>query len=129
MVGLITAGNFRAKGAVLVGSIVGLRLASDGSALPGGYRCQPLLLIGVGTAAAIQSTMTQTLIITTHLTSYGRVVSIRLLDQGLAPVGMLLVGALASYAGAPLTIAVSGAICALLALVFLTRVPALRRLS
>ena len=130
VVGLITAGNFRAKGAVLVGSIVGYGLLLTAFGFARWIPLSALLLIGVGTAAAIQSTMTQTLIITTTPDELrGRVVSIRLLDQGLAPVGMLLVGALASYAGAPLTIAVSGAICALLALVFLTRVPALRHLS
>ena len=130
VLGLIAAGNFRAKGVVLVASIVGYGLLLTAFGFARWVPLSALLLIGVGMAAAIQSTMTQTLVITSTPDELrGRVVSIRLLDRGLAPVGMLLVGALASYAGAPLTIAVSGASCALLALVFLTRVPALRRLT
>ena len=130
VIGLIVVGDFRAKGAVLVGSIVGYGLLLTAFGFARWVPLSALLLIGVGTAAAIQSTMTQTLVITaTPNELRGRVVSIRLLDQGLAPVGMLLVGAFASYAGAPLTIGVSGAICALVALVILTRVTVLRRLS
>ena len=130
VLGLIVLGDFRAKGVVLVGSIVGYGLLLTAFGFARWVPLSALLLIGVGTAAAIQSTMTQTLVITSTPDELrGRVVSIRLLDQGLAPVGMLLIGALASYAGAPLTIGLSGAICALLALVFLTRVPALRRLT
>ena len=130
IVGLISAGDFRSKGAVLVGSIVGYGLLLTAFGFARWVPLSAFLMIGVGTAAAIQTTMAQTLVITaTPDELRGRVVSIRLLDQGLAPVGMLLISALASYAGAPLTIGLCGAICALIALVALPRVPVLRRLA
>ena len=130
VLGLIVSGDFRTKGAVLLSAIIsyGLLLLAFGFS-----RWVPLslfLLVGVGTAAATHSTMTQTLVMTaTPDELRGRVLSIRLLDQGLAPVGMLVAGALASVAGAPLTMGLAGSTCAVVALVVLLRVPVLRHLS
>lgn len=130
VLGLISIGNFRVKGIVLVASIAGFGLLLLAFGFTRWLPLSALLLIGVGAATTIHSTMTQTLLMTvTPNELRGRVVSIRLLDQGLSPGGMLLVGTLASYFGAPLTIGVSGAICAIVALVILKQAPVLRHLS
>lgn len=57
----------------------------------------------------------------------GRVVSLMMLDRGVAPAGALLAGVMAQYTGAPTTTAVFGGLVILLALIVAWRVPRLRR--
>lgn len=57
----------------------------------------------------------------------GRVMSVySMMFMGMAPVGSLLAGALAGKLGAPLTVACSGAICVVAAIVFWTQLPRIR---
>jgi predicted MFS family arabinose efflux permease len=57
----------------------------------------------------------------------GRVVSLMMLDRGVAPAGALLAGVMAQSAGAPVTTAVFGGLVIVLALIVAWRVPRLRR--
>jgi MFS family permease len=59
----------------------------------------------------------------------GRVMSIYLLDRGLAPVGALLAGVSAHYLGAPTTVGWMGSVVLVLAFVLLWRVPHLRTIE
>jgi len=59
----------------------------------------------------------------------GRVMSIYMLDRGLAPIGALLAGVGAHYFGAPWTVAAMGSIVFVLALVLAWRVPQLRSIE
>ena len=127
---LASAGDFRAKGYVLLAAVAafGLSLAAFGFSRVAVLSL--LLLAGVGAAGSIVRTLAQTLLHTATPDGLrGRVLSIYLLDRGLTPVGMLLVSTLAQFGGAPLAIAIMGSTCALLALIMAARMPALRRLS
>lgn len=56
----------------------------------------------------------------------GRVMSIRMLIFGLTPVGAMAAGAIAEFIGTPYTLVGSGVICVVLALIMVSRYPALR---
>ena len=59
----------------------------------------------------------------------GRVMSLYMLDRGLMPAGALFAGVVAHFIGAPLTVAIMGAIVIVLALMVAWRVPAIRALE
>jgi len=59
----------------------------------------------------------------------GRVLSLYMLDRGFMPLGALFAGATAHFIGAPLTVAIMGAIVILLTLVVTWLVPAIRTLE
>jgi MFS family permease len=59
----------------------------------------------------------------------GRVMSIYMLDRGLAPIGALLAGVGAHYLGAPTTVTLMGGIVACLAVLLAWRVPQLRQIE
>ena len=59
----------------------------------------------------------------------GRVMSLYMLDRGLMPAGALFAGVVAHFIGAPLTVAIMGAIVIVLALMVAWRVPAIRVLE
>jgi len=59
----------------------------------------------------------------------GRVLSLYMLDRGFMPLGALFAGATAHFIGAPLTVAIMGAIVILLTLVVAWFVPAIRTLE
>ncbi len=58
----------------------------------------------------------------------GRVLSMRMIIFGLIPVGQVTAGAASEVVGAPTTIAVSGALCALFMLILVLRSPEVRRI-
>ena len=58
----------------------------------------------------------------------GRVMSVySMMFMGMAPFGALLAGVLANHLGAPLTVALGGAVCILGAIGFALRLPVLRK--
>lgn len=59
----------------------------------------------------------------------GRVMSIRLLSQGLNPLGSMMAGALATWFSAPWAVMLMGGSCAILALWIPLRAPTLRNLE
>ena len=59
----------------------------------------------------------------------GRVMSIYMLDQGLAPLGSLFAGTVANFFGAPLAVSLMGLVCLTLALASLVKVPHIRQLA
>jgi MFS transporter, DHA1 family, staphyloferrin A biosynthesis exporter len=59
----------------------------------------------------------------------GRVMSLYMLDRGLMPAGALFAGVVAHFIGAPLTVAIMGAIVIVLALMVAWGVPAIRALE
>jgi hypothetical protein len=59
----------------------------------------------------------------------GRVLSLYMLDRGFMPLGALFAGTAAHFIGAPLTVAVMGAIVILLTLIVAWLVPAIRTLE
>jgi MFS family permease len=59
----------------------------------------------------------------------GRVMAIYMLDQGVAPLGSLFAGAMASMAGAPLAQQVMGCLLFSMAFLVLVRIPQIRRLE
>jgi MFS family permease len=87
-----------------------------------------LLLLPVGFAMLLQMSSSNTLIqsmVPDRLR--GRVMSVySMMFMGMAPLGALLAGALAETVGAPATIAIGGAVCMVGALVFRSRLPAIR---
>ena len=87
-----------------------------------------LLLLPVGFAMLLQMSSSNTLIqsmVPDQLR--GRVMSVySMMFMGMAPLGALLAGALAETVGAPATIAIGGAVCVVGALVFRSRLPAIR---
>ena len=59
----------------------------------------------------------------------GRVMSLYMLDRGFMPAGALFAGVLAHFIGAPMTVALMGAIVILLTLFVAWRIPAIRTLN
>jgi MFS family permease len=87
-----------------------------------------LLLVPVGAGMMVQMAASNTLVQTMtpdHLR--GRVMAVYAMTfMGMAPLGALLAGAAAARLGAPVTVALGGAIAMAAAAVFTTRLPALR---
>jgi len=86
-------------------------------------------LLVVGIASTSYRAVNQTLLQTHTEDEYrGRVMSMYLLDRGMAPLGALLAGALAAGYGARYAVAVLGMLTAVFAAVIAIRVPRLRSL-
>jgi MFS family permease len=88
-----------------------------------------VVLFFVGAAFSVYNSTNNTLIHEATTDAYrGRVMSVYLMTWSLMPVGTLPAGALADYIGAPLTVALGGAVCALLVVLVWLTTPALRKL-
>jgi MFS transporter, DHA1 family, staphyloferrin A biosynthesis exporter len=122
--------RIKRQGLLLVGSIVILGffliVFSQLTSLP-------LALITLVIAGAFQmfflastATMLQ-LVVPDELR--GRVMSLYMLDRGFMPAGALFAGTAAHFIGAPMTVAMMGAIVILLTLVVAWRIPAIRTLE
>ena len=122
--------RIKRQGLLLVGSIVILGffliVFSQLTSLP-------LALITLVIAGAFQmfflastATMLQ-LVVPDELR--GRVMSLYMLDRGFMPAGALFAGTAAHFIGAPMTVAIMGAIVILLTLVVAWRIPAIRTLE
>jgi MFS family permease len=86
------------------------------------------LLVPIGGAQMVQMASSNTMLQTMAPDALrGRVIALYAMTfMGMAPLGALLAGALAGHFGAPLTVAVGGAISVVAAVFFASRIPALR---
>ena len=88
-----------------------------------------VVLFVIGGAFSIYNSTNNTLIHEATTDAYrGRVMSIYLMTWSLMPMGTLPAGALADLVGAPLTVALGGAVCTLLVALLWLGTPALRAL-
>jgi MFS family permease len=115
-------------GRVIVVATIGFGLALIGFTVSKLYWLSLLLLVAVGLGwmvlIAASNTALQTL---ADDAMRGRVMSLfTLMLVGMAPFGSLLAGWLADRIGAPVIVAIGGAICAFAALVFARQLPRLR---
>ena len=139
--GVASLGGFRFKGRLLMGACIALGVSlilfALASWLPtlwenyGLARSGSLILmVFVGGFQMIYMSLNNTLL---HLNitddMRGRVMSIYMLDQGMAPLGSLLAGVAADSFGAPLTVVAAGILCLLLAIFAMFRMPIVRRLT
>lgn len=123
-------GNFQHKGLLLLLSGIGLGVAlilfSRSTYLPAAL----IVLVLVGAFQMTYMALTNTLL-QLHITDEvrGRVMSIYMLDQGLAPFGSLWAGTTADLLGAPAAVTIMGVICVALGLTVLSKVPRIRTLA
>jgi MFS transporter, DHA1 family, staphyloferrin A biosynthesis exporter len=125
-----TAHRMKRNGSILIVGLVALGACliffSRTTSLP----LAMLALTGVGACQMIFMNSTNAMlqsIVPDELR--GRVMSIYMLDRGLAPIGALLAGLGAHLIGAPLTVTIMGSIVLTLALVLAWRVPHLRSIE
>ncbi len=123
-------GDFRRKGWYVLGILMVFGLSLVLFALtPWLWLALPLLGT-VGFAQTSYRVVNQTLLQkNTDDEFMGRVMSIYLLDRGVAPLGSLLAGTLATFLGAPTAVGLLGGATFLVAAVVAATVPALRRVS
>jgi MFS family permease len=109
-------------------SMGGLGLGLIGFALSHSFWLSAALLVPVGGFMMVQMSASNTLIQAMVPDALrGRVMAIySMMFMGMAPVGALLAGALASHVGAPLMVATGGALATVGAVSFYIRLPALR---
>jgi MFS transporter, DHA1 family, staphyloferrin A biosynthesis exporter len=122
--------HIKRQGLLLVGSIVVLGgfliLFSQITWFP--LALASLVLVGIFQMFFLASTATiLQMIVPDELR--GRVLSLYMLDRGFMPLGALFAGTTAHFFGAPLTVAVMGAIVILLTLVVAWLIPAIRKLE
>jgi MFS family permease len=87
-----------------------------------------LVLVGIFQMFFLASTATLLqMIVPDHLR--GRVLSLYMLDRGFMPLGAMFAGTSAHFIGAPLTVAIMGAIVIVLALLVAWAIPAIRKLE
>lgn len=123
-------GNIRRKGWVMIVSGLGFGASLILFAFSPSYPLALAMQFLVGAvsvaAMAVNNTVLQT-VVPNELR--GRVMSIMMLTFGLMPIGSLLTGGIASFAGAPLAVALSGGLVMLSALVLAIISPAVRKLD
>jgi MFS family permease len=109
-------------------SMGGLGLGLIGFALSRSFWLSAALLVPVGGFMMVQMSASNTLIQAMVPDALrGRVMAIySMMFMGMAPVGALLAGTLASHVGAPLMVATGGALATVGAVTFYVRLPALR---
>jgi MFS family permease len=120
----------RRQGLMLVGSIVVLGgfliFFSRTRWFPAALAA--LVLVGIFQMFFLASTATLLqMIVPDHLR--GRVLSLYMLDRGFMPLGAMFAGTSAHFIGAPLTVAIMGAIVIVLALLVAWAIPAIRKLE
>lgn len=120
----------RQKGLVLIVNSVIFGISLVAFAFTPWYRVTLPLLALSGITATSFNVLTNTLIQTrTPANLRGRVIGIYFLDRGMMPLGTLLAGAMADVMGAPLTVGILGAACAVFTLWVAISVPHIRRLQ
>ena len=128
---LASLGNsLRRQGLFLVGSIIILGffliLFSQITYFP--LALVSLVLVGIFQMLFLASTNTiLQMIVPDELR--GRVMSLYMLDRGFMPIGAMFAGVTAHFIGAPLTVAIMGAVVVVLAVLVAWRVPAIRSLE
>jgi MFS family permease len=125
---LASRSSVRGLGRVIAAAtaVLGLGLVAFGFSRAIALSGVLLLAVGSGLVVATASinTILQT-VVDEHMR--GRVMSLfTMAFVGLSPLGSVIGGALAVRIGAPLTVAIGGTVCLLVALWFATRLPALR---
>ncbi len=127
---LASVTRVKRQGLLLVGSIVVLgaflMLFSQITYFP--LALVVLILVGAFQMLFLASTNTMLMLIVPDELR-GRVMSLYMLDRGLMPAGALFAGVVAHFIGAPLTVAIMGAIVIVLTLIVAWRVPAIRALE
>jgi MFS family permease len=123
-------GDTSAKSMILLGGVVAFGIGLVAFALSPWLAGALLALLVVGAASTSYRAVNQTLLQTHTDEAYrGRVMSIYLLDRGLAPLGSLLVGTLAAAFGARDAVAIMGFLTAAFAGVVVLRIPRIRALA
>ena len=127
---LASLGGFRRKGLLLLFALVALGISlilfSQMTLLP----LALITLVGVGGCQVFYAAMTNTLLQTIVPDELrGRVISIYMLDHGLSPIGSLVGGVSTHFFGAPLTVAVMGAMVVALAVLVAWRMPLVRQIE
>ena len=121
---VVSLGDFQHKGWYLLGAVMVLGLALVSFALSPWLWAAMLMLALVGFAQTGYRVLNQTLLHTNTEDGYrGRVMSVYLLDRGVAPLGALLAGTIAAFLGAPFAVAVLGALTFLTAALVAATVP------
>lgn len=128
--GVASLGGYQGKGKLLIVAAIALGVSlvlfSRSTLLP----LSLFLMVFVGGFQMIYMSLNNTLL---HLNitddMRGRVMSIYMLDQGIAPLGSLIAGLMADRIGAPVTVTIAGVGCIILATIALFRMPIVRRLS
>jgi MFS family permease len=127
---LASVSRVKRQGLLLVGSILVLgaflMLFSQITSFP--LALLVLILVGAFQMLFLASTNTMLMLIV-PAELRGRVMSLYMLDRGLMPAGALFAGVVAHFIGAPLTVAIMGAIVIVLTLVVAWRIPAIRALE
>lgn len=123
-------GDFRRKGLYLLVVIMVLGLSLVAFAASPWLWVAVAMLAMVGFAQTSYRVLNQTLLHLHAEDQYrGRVMSVYLLDRGVAPLGALLAGTMAALLGAPVAVAILGALTFLTAALVAGAVPPLRRVS
>jgi MFS family permease len=118
------------KSMVMIGGVVAFGVGLIGFALSPWLAGALLALLVVGAASTSYRAVNQTMLqLHTEDEFRGRVMSIYLLDRGLAPLGSLLAGGLATAFNARDAVAIMGALTIAFACLIALRLPQLRDLS
>ena len=126
---LLIAGvsSTKRKTRYLIGGVFTMGVGLVAFALSPGMAAALVALLFVGGASTSYRAVNQTLLQTNTDDEYrGRVMSIYLLDRGLAPLGSMLVGTLAHFWGARDAVAIMGVLTAIFAIGVAVRMPGLR---
>lgn len=126
---IATLGNANRKGPLLFGSLLALGLALAAFSQSRSLPLSLALLVLVGGSQMTFMTTNHTLLqITTPDEFRGRVMGIYMLDQGLVPLGSLLIGTLADLSNAPFAVLTMGSAVFILSGLACLLMPALRKL-
>jgi MFS family permease len=125
---LASRSTVRGLGKVIAGATALLGLGLVTFAFSRATLLSAVLLLAVGSGLVVATASINTILQTVVDESMrGRVMSLfTMAFVGLSPLGSVIGGALAVRIGAPLTVAIGGTVCMLVALWFATRLPALR---
>jgi MFS family permease len=117
----------RVSGKWMIGGALIFGLGLAGFALSPWFGLSVVVLVLVGLSNEVYFTTANSLLqMLVPDALRGRVMSVYLMDRGLVPLGSLIAGGLATLIGAPITLAVMGGACALLALAAAPSIVAVR---
>jgi len=126
----IAGGTWARQGLILIGGVVVFGLGLVAFAWSPWFAGALVALLVVGGASTSYRAVNQSLLQTQTEDAYrGRVMSIYLLDRGMAPLGSLFAGILAASFGAPNAVAILGMLTIAFALAVAAFVPRLRTLE
>jgi MFS family permease len=114
--GMASFGGRRSSGRLLIAGAVGFGVSLVLFAVSPFLSLAMFCVLSAGFFNASYTTQNQTILQTIVPSEYrGRVLGVYLLDIGLMPLGSLMMGLLASFLGAPTTVAIMGVLCVVLA--------------